>query len=98
MTGRIGARLEGEFQTSAGLMQPYLKANLWHDFSGSDTVSFGVNPFVTDFGGTALELGGGIVASVSDNVSLYGTADYTFDVDGERYRALKGNVGLSVKW
>ena len=96
--GRIGARLEGEFQTSVGLLQPYLKANLWYDFSGSDTVSFGVNPFMTDFGGTALELGGGIVASVSENISLYATADYTFDVDGEKYRALEGNVGLSVKW
>jgi autotransporter family porin len=98
VTGRIGARLEGEFQTAAGLIQPYLKANLWHDFSGDDRVSFGVNPFITNFGGTALELGGGLVASVSQNVSLYATADYTFDVDGEKYTAFEGNVGLSVKW
>ncbi|GLS30470.1 outer membrane autotransporter barrel domain-containing protein [Mesorhizobium albiziae] len=98
VTGRVGARLEGEFQTSAGLLRPYLKASLWHDFSGSDAVSFNANPFVTNFGGTALELGGGITASINENVSLYATADYTFDVDGEKYRAFEGNVGLSVTW
>src|SRR5262249_23295076 len=97
-TGRIGARLDGEFLTSAGLIQPYLRANLWHDFSGGDAVKFGVNPFQTDFGGTALQLGGGLIASVRDNISLHATADYTFDVGGQTYKAFEGNVGLSVKW
>ncbi len=98
VTGRIGFRLEGEFQTSIGLVQPYLKANLWHDFSGSDTVNFNINPFQVDFGGTSLELGGGLIASVRDNLSFYATADYTSDVDGETDRAFEGNVGLSFKW
>lgn len=98
VTGRIGARLEGEFETSAGLMQPYLKANLWHGFRGTDTIGFGINPFEAEFGATAVELGGGLVASVARNASLFATAGYTFDVDGEKYRAFEGNVGLNVKW
>ena len=98
VTGRLGARLEGAFETSGGLMQPYLKANIWHDFSGTDTIRFGVNPFETVIDGTALELGGGLLASINENVSLYATADYTFDVDGANYRAFEGNIGLSAKW
>ncbi|WP_158282788.1 autotransporter domain-containing protein [Aminobacter sp. AP02] len=98
LTGRLGVRLEGEFETSAGLMQPYLKANLWQGFSGSDTVNFNVNPFQVDFGGTALELGGGLIASLRDGLSLHATAGYTFAVDGETNRAFEGNLGLSFKW
>ena len=97
-TGRVGLRLQGNLQTSAGLMQPYLKANLWHGFDGTDNVRFGTDLISTDFGGTSLELGGGLVAAVTQDVSLFATADYTFDVSGENQRIIEGNVGLRVKW
>jgi hypothetical protein len=48
--------------------------------------------------GTALELGGGVVAKLSESTSLFATADYTFDVGGEKMRIFEGNIGLSVKW
>ncbi|MEI4480648.1 MULTISPECIES: autotransporter outer membrane beta-barrel domain-containing protein [unclassified Phyllobacterium] len=97
-TGRVGLRLQGNIQTSAGLLQPYLKANLWHNFDGTDNVTFGTDEISTEFGGTSVELGGGIVAAVSEDVSLFATADYTFNAGGERQRVLEGNVGLRVKW
>ena len=97
-TGRVGLRLQGNLQTSAGLMQPYLKANLWHGFDGTDNVRFGTDLISTDYGGTSLELGGGLVAAVTQDVSLFATADYTFDVSGENQRIIEGNVGLRVKW
>lgn len=98
VTGRVGARLQGNFQTSAGLLQPYLKANVWHEFDGSDDVVFGSFPIKTDFGGTALELGGGLVATVSENTFLYATADYMFEVGGEQWEGFEGNVGVRIRW
>lgn len=97
-TGRVGARLQGSFQTRMGLLQPYLKANIWHEFEGTDDVLLDGFPISTTTGGTTLEFGGGLVASVTEDVSIYGTSDYTFDVDGKKWETFEGNLGLRVKW
>jgi autotransporter family porin len=60
VTGRIGARLQGSYQLGEGSLRPYLKANLWHAFNGTDDVTFGIDPIKTEQGGTSLELGGGV--------------------------------------
>ncbi|MCR4269324.1 autotransporter domain-containing protein, partial [Nitratireductor sp. ZSWI3] len=98
VTGRLGLRLQGNFETGMGMIQPYLKANLWHNFSADQTISFDGNPIVTEIDGTSLELGGGIVARLSEKVSLFATADYTTDLSGEKTEIFEGNLGLSVKW
>ena len=97
-TGRVGARLQGNYQTSAGLFQPYLKANLWHAFSSSDTVRFDEDAIVTEGEATSLELGGGIVHSFNKTVSAFAVADYTFDVDGDKRDVFEGNIGLKLNW
>lgn len=97
-TGRLGARLQGNYQTSSGLIQPYLKANLWHSFSSDQTTRFASDPIVTEIGGTSLELGAGVVASLTERVSLFAMVDYTTNLGGERKRVIEGNVGLSIKW
>jgi len=79
-------------------MQPCLKANLWHSFDGTDSINFGSDVISTDFGGTSLELGGGIVATILKDVSLFATADYTFEVEGEKQQVVEGNVGLRLQW
>ena len=45
-----------------------------------------------------LEAGGGIVANVTENASIFATGDFTTELDGERTRILEGNIGLSIKW
>jgi autotransporter family porin len=51
VTGRIGLRLQGNFQTEAAInFQPYLKANLWHNFDGEDRIIFGETPIITEIG------------------------------------------------
>jgi type V secretory pathway adhesin AidA len=96
--GRIGLRLQGNFETAAGTLQPYLKANLWRNFSADQTVRFDADPIVTDLEGTSLELGAGIVAKLSEKISLFATADYTTNIGAEKTRILEGNTGLSIKW
>ncbi len=95
---RYGARLQGDYQTSSGLFQPYLKANIWHDFDATDTVRFDSDAMATQIKGTSVELGGGIVHGFNEAVSGFVTADYTFNAGGERQRVFEGNVGVRVKW
>lgn len=98
-TGRIGARLTGSFEGNDGTQwQPYLKANLWHSSSETDTISFDADDVKTKIGTTSVEVGGGLVAMLSDRVRLFGTGDYTFDVDGQEKEAVEGNVGVQLSW
>lgn len=97
-TGRVGARLQGNYQTSAGLFQPYVKANLWHSFKTDDTVKFDGDSIVTEGENTSLELGGGIVHSFNKSVSAFAVADYTFDIDGDKREAFEGNIGIKLSW
>ncbi|GLS33535.1 autotransporter domain-containing protein [Neomesorhizobium albiziae] len=98
VTGRLGFRLQGNFQTEAANFQPYFKANLWHNFDADQRIIFAETPIVTEIGGTALELGGGVVAKLSESTSLFATADYTTNLGSEKLRVFEGNLGISVKW
>jgi type V secretory pathway adhesin AidA len=97
-TGRLGARLQGNFQTAMGVLQPYLNANLWRQFDGDDSVSFDSDEIVTERGGTAIEVGGGIVAQITDSIGLYATANYTTNLGGDDLRIIEGNAGINVRW
>ncbi|MBZ9976541.1 autotransporter outer membrane beta-barrel domain-containing protein [Mesorhizobium sp. BR-1-1-10] len=98
VTGRIGARLQGESAVNGIALQPYLKANIWHDFGGTDRVSFDTTDISTEGRSTSFEFGGGIVAKVTDKVSIFATGDYTTNLGGDKRRILEGNLGFSVKW
>lgn len=98
LTGRLGVRLQGLFQTEAATLKPYLKANIWHEFDGEGGISLGGDPIAVETGGTSVEFGGGVIAKLSEQTSMFATADYTTNIGGEKKRVFEGNVGLSVKW
>lgn len=98
VSGRLGLRLQGEAVLNGIALQPYLKANIWHDFGGTDHVNFGATDISTEGKSTSLEFGGGVVAKVTDKVSLFATGDYTTNLGGDKRRVLEGNLGFSVKW
>ncbi|MGO4677596.1 autotransporter outer membrane beta-barrel domain-containing protein [Bosea sp. 2YAB26] len=98
LTGRIGARLTGDWALGGMTLKPYLLANLWRTFSGSDTATFNVTPIATGFGYSSLELGGGVAAQVMPNVGVYAAASYTSNIGGDHRRGIKGNLGLRVTW
>lgn len=98
LTGRLGVRLQGLFQTEAATLKPYLKANLWHEFDGEESLDFSGDPIAVETGGTSVEFGGGVIAQLTEKTSLFATADYTTNIGGEKKRVFEGNIGLSVKW
>jgi autotransporter family porin len=98
LTARIGARLEGSYQTSAGLIRPHVKANLWHSFSGSDTVRFGSDAITTDTEWTSMELGAGVTWDVNTRLSAFASVDYTFNLGGENIDTWQGRAGLKLSF
>lgn len=99
LTGRLGVRLAGEFGAGLNMWRPYLKADLWHDWGGTDRVIYaGVNELTSDPGVTALEAGGGLVVQLTEGVGVWGDAAYTTDVAGSDLEIVKGNAGVKVSW
>ncbi|CAN7601519.1 autotransporter outer membrane beta-barrel domain-containing protein [Ensifer adhaerens] len=98
VTGRLGFRLQGDIPTETATLHPYVKANIWHGFDADQRINFGSDAIVTKVGGTALEIGGGLVAKLSESTSLFATADYTTNLGGDKTQVLEGNIGISIKW
>jgi len=98
LTGRLGVRLEGAFTGSSGrLLQPYAQVNLWHGDGGRDTLTFdGVDKVKTDYRYTSVQLESGVVAQVSEALSLHGGVQYTANLDSRQQEA--SGVNLGVRW
>ncbi|MFJ4293623.1 autotransporter outer membrane beta-barrel domain-containing protein [Cupriavidus sp. NPDC089707] len=97
--GRLGLRLKGTFESGSMLVEPYLRANLWREFSGTDeTVYNGTTSVPTRFGSTSLQFGLGVAARVQERVSVYAEVDYLTDVSGDYRRAWTGNLGMRIRW
>ncbi|MDR6609382.1 autotransporter outer membrane beta-barrel domain-containing protein [Pseudomonas synxantha] len=98
-TGRVGARLKGRYEFSGRPLEPYLRANIWHTFTGTDTVTFDhVDQIETQQRTSSADLGIGMVLSVAASVSVYASVDYTSNIDSNQQRGTFGNVGVRVKW
>jgi hypothetical protein len=81
--GRLGLRLEGKFEGAGAVREPYLRANLWRYFNGTDEVTFGGTTVIpTSVPATAAEFGLGIAARLSVHGSVYGAIGYAINVDG----------------
>jgi len=98
-TGRLGARLKRRYQVSGTPVEPYLRANLWHTFSGTDTVTFdNTQRIETQQRASTGDLGVGVIVSLAPTVSVYAGADYSKNFDSSQQRSLAGNLGVRVSW
>ena len=100
LTGRVGLRLSGDYQTSGGLLQPYLKLNYWHGFGGEDRMHFNEDLVRTRQEYNAFELGAGLVAQLNQHAGLYFVVDYTTDTGdkGEDRKTIEANLGARFTW
>ncbi|MGO4391388.1 autotransporter-associated beta strand repeat-containing protein [Variovorax sp. M-6] len=101
--GRIGARLAGDLSTSMGRLRPYAGINLWHGFSGHDTVTFagpaGATPIESAVGYTSTELMVGFTLGLTPKVSVYGQLGRVFRTgsgDAQVRSTAQGTLGLNL--
>ena len=98
-TGRLGARLKGRYQVSGLPVEPYLRANLWHTFSGTDSVTFGDSDVIsTEQKSSTADIGLGVVLTLDRAVSVYASTDYSRNIDSNDLRGLSGNLGVRISW
>jgi outer membrane autotransporter protein len=103
-TGRLGLRLVGDYTSDAGRQwKPYLRANLWHGFDGTQTMLFtndaASTPIATQLGYDSGELGAGFTLALNDKVNLYGEIDHLFALGGgagELSKGISGAIGIRV--
>ena len=99
VTGRIGARLEGRVDAGGGTWRPYLKANLWHTFSGGNAIYFGpADQVVNRRNASALEVGAGVVGQVNKVLAVYGGLAYTSAIGRTEQTGVQGQLGMRVRW
>ncbi|ASR43603.1 hypothetical protein BEN78_09685 [Xanthomonas citri pv. mangiferaeindicae] len=105
LTARVGVRLKGEFETGAGLLQPYTRVNYYRTRSDEDVSRF-IGPsatadIVTPTGGRSSEAAMGMTLSVNREVSLFGEVSKLW-AHGDESRArsddLSANVGVKMGW
>lgn len=98
-TGRLGARLKGRYQVSGLPVDPYLRANLWHTFSGRDSVTFGDSDVIsTEQKSSTADIGLGVVVTLDRAVSVYASTDYSRNIDSNEMRGVVGNLGVRISW
>jgi outer membrane autotransporter protein len=75
---------------SGGVLQPYLKVAVAHEFDQSNKVSVNDNAFNNDLSGSRLKLGAGVAMAVSQNVKLH------VDLEHSSGKHIKQPLGVNV--
>ncbi|UVE17463.1 autotransporter outer membrane beta-barrel domain-containing protein [Pseudomonas sp. LS44] len=97
-TGRVGVRAENMTRLQTTVLQPYLDLNLWHDFNTTDSVSFNGREVDMSYRGNVLEVGGGISAQLTPELSVYAAVSSSSNLDKEDSQSTFGNIGLRILW
>lgn len=98
-TGRLGARLKANYQVNGLPLEPYVRANLWHTFSGTDSVTFGDTDVIsTEQKSSTADVGLGVILTLDRAVSVYASTDYTRNIDSNEQRGVVGNLGIRISW
>ncbi|SFW32269.1 autotransporter outer membrane beta-barrel domain-containing protein [Pseudomonas sp. NFACC04-2] len=98
-SGRVGARLKGNYQVKGLGVEPYLRTNLWHTVQSAGTVSLDkVDKISSSRKSSTVEVGLGLVARVTPVVSLYVSADYSSDVDDNDLNGIITSMGVRMRW
>lgn len=98
-SGRVGAKLSGRYEVRGMPIEPYVRTNVWYDFSNADEVKLDqVDKISSSRYSTTVELGLGLVARVTPSVALFVSADYSSDVDDNDLNGLIGSLGVRMRW
>lgn len=103
-TLRLGARVKGSFATSAGVLQPYARVNVYHSSSTNDVARF-ITPVAntalqTRGGSTSTELAAGAALQVTPATSMYAELGKLWANGGNSRvgSGVQASVGVRVRW
>ena len=100
VTGRLGVRGQWSIITGNGqVWQPYVRANLWQNWGGEATTTFGNDQVPLLEQSTQLEFAAGVTTKLNTCLSLYAQAGYEFAMggtDGGRRQGVRGDFGLRL--
>lgn len=98
-SGRVGAKLSARYEVRGMPIEPYVRTNVWYDFSNADPVKLDqVDKISSSRSAATVELGLGLVARVTPSVALFVSADYSSDVDDNDLNGLIGSLGVRMRW
>jgi outer membrane autotransporter protein len=101
---RLGARLEGDYATGAGRVQPYGRVNLYRAANGNDVTRFenaaASTAISSSTGYTSRELAGGATLKLNDRTDVYAEIGKQWAAGGDSdvSSAVQGSMGVRVKW
>jgi outer membrane autotransporter protein len=95
IVGKVGSTVGRSFALrEGGIVQPYVRVALAHEFSRSNEVSVNDQRFDNDLFGSRAELGAGVSVSLSERVQVHADFDY---MKGEHVEQPWGaNVGVRL--
>ncbi|MGJ7554813.1 autotransporter outer membrane beta-barrel domain-containing protein [Variovorax sp. RB3P1] len=101
---RAGVRVKGEIATGAGLLQPYVRFNVYRSGSGTDITRF-VGPaastdIATRTGGTSTELAAGGTLQLTESTSMYAELGKLWASGGDTRTkgGVQASLGVKVRW
>lgn len=98
-TGRLGVRIKGRHTLAGMPIEPYLRANVWRNAGGHDTVMFDHTERVrTAHQSTTGSLGGGMIMKIASETRLYWNADYNRDLDNHELNGISASLGVRLAW
>ncbi|MFM0736218.1 autotransporter outer membrane beta-barrel domain-containing protein [Paraburkholderia xenovorans] len=97
--GRIGARLQGQFDALSTAWRPYLRVSVLRTFGSDDKVTFGGSTVIPgSVGQTAAQLGAGVVGKFSASGSVFATVGWITNLGGAHQRTVTGDAGVRWVW
>ncbi|HZZ12702.1 MAG TPA: autotransporter domain-containing protein [Paraburkholderia sp.] len=97
--GRIGARLQGQFDAFSTAWRPYLRVSFLRTFGSDDKVTFGGGTVIPgSVGQSAAQLGAGVVGHFSARGSVFATLGWLTNLGGAHQRTVTGDAGVRWAW
>ncbi|CAE6825295.1 hypothetical protein R69619_06308 [Paraburkholderia nemoris] len=97
--GRIGARLQAQFDAFAIAWRPYMRVSFLREFGSDDKVTFGGGTVIPGtVGQTAAQLGAGVVGRFSTSGSVFATLGWVTNLGGAHQRTVTGDAGVRWVW
>jgi outer membrane autotransporter protein len=83
--------------------QPYVQANIWRDWGGEATATFGTEGVPLIEQATRREFAGGVTAKLGPRLSLFAQGGYQYAADesgSNPYRrdSVKDDIGVRYAW